>query len=46
MAGEKKLETLLKTMKPQHISGESVFCVVDDIKNIAFDEIFLIFKEQ
>tara|TARA_R110000868_G_scaffold15443_7_gene70411 strand:- start:294 stop:686 length:393 start_codon:yes stop_codon:yes gene_type:complete len=46
MAGEKNLETLLKSMKPQHNIGEYVFCITDDIKKISLEEIILIFKEQ
>ena len=46
MAGEKKLETLLKSMKPQHNIGEYVFCITEDLKKISLEEIILIFKEQ
>lgn len=46
MTGEKDLDKLLKTMKPQHNIGEYVFCVIEDLKKINFDEIILIFKEE
>jgi hypothetical protein len=46
MAGEKDLDILLKTMKPKHIVGDYVFCVVNDLTKINLDDIFLMFKEQ
>ena len=46
MSGEKDLQILLKTMKPQHICGEYVFCVVSDVQKINLDEVILLFKEQ
>jgi hypothetical protein len=33
-------------MKPQHNSGEYVFCVVNDLKNIKLEEVILVSKEQ
>jgi hypothetical protein len=46
MGGEKDLEKLLKTMKPKHITGEYVFCVVHDLQNLNLNDITMIFKEQ
>jgi hypothetical protein len=46
MAGEKDLDILLKTMKPKHIVGDYVFCVVNDLTKINQDDIVLMFKEQ
>jgi hypothetical protein len=46
MSGEKDLGTLLKTMKPEHITGEYVFCVVCDLINLNLNDIFMTFKEQ
>lgn len=46
MAEEKDLNKLLKTMKPKHNIGEYVFCVVNDLTRINFDDIILCFKEQ
>jgi hypothetical protein len=46
MGGEKDLEKLLKTMKPEHITGEYVFCVVHDLTNLNLNDIIMTFKEQ
>jgi hypothetical protein len=46
MSGEKNLEKLLKTMKPEHNIGEYVFCVVTDFTKINGKDIILIFKEK
>jgi hypothetical protein len=46
MSGEKDLEKLLKTMKPEHITGEYVFCVVHDLTNLNLNDIIMTFKEQ
>lgn len=46
MSGEKDLEKLLKSMKPQHNSGDYVFCKVEKIENIAMDDIVMFFKEK
>jgi hypothetical protein len=46
MSGEKDLEKLLKTMKPEHIIGEYVFCVIHDLTNLNLDDIIMTFKEH
>ncbi len=46
MNGEKDLEKLLKGMKPKHILGEYVFCVVKDLMNINLNEIEMTFREE
>lgn len=46
MEGEKNLSTLLKSMQPRHNPGDYVFCTIDDLKSIDFDNIVLLFKEQ
>ncbi|MBP6180941.1 ACT domain-containing protein [Flavobacterium sp.] len=46
MSGEKDLEKLLKTMKPEHIIGEYVFCSIHDLTNLNLDDIIMTFKEQ
>lgn len=46
MAGEKDLETLLKTMKPKHIPGDYVFCVINSIEGIDLNAIVMLFKEE
>jgi hypothetical protein len=33
-------------MKPQHNSGEYVFCVVNDLKNIKLEEVILVSKNK
>ena len=33
-------------MKPEHIIGEYVFCVVDDLANLNLNDIIMTFKEQ
>ncbi|MEZ7500274.1 ACT domain-containing protein [Flavobacterium sp. Arc3] len=46
MAGEKDLETLLKTMKPKHIEGDYVFCVINSLESIDLNVIVMLFKEE
>jgi hypothetical protein len=46
MAGEKDLEILLKTMKPKHIIGDYVFCVVNAVEGIDLNAIVMLFKEE
>lgn len=46
MSGEKDLEKLLKTMKPEYIIGEYVFCVINDLTNLNLNDIIMTFKEQ
>ena len=46
MKGEKDLCTLLKTMQPRHNPGDYVFCMIDDLKQIDFENIILFFREQ
>jgi uncharacterized protein len=46
MSGEKNLEKLLKSMKPKHILGQYVFCVVENQANINLEEIEMFFREQ
>jgi hypothetical protein len=46
MSGEKDLQTLLKSMKPEHISGEYVFCKIKNLENINLDEIEMFFREK
>ena len=46
MTGEKNLEKLLKTMKPNHIIGDYVFCLVEDISCINSNDVKMIFKEK
>jgi hypothetical protein len=46
MAGEKDLQTLLKSMKPELNSGEYVFCEIKNAKNINLEEIVMMFQEN
>ena len=44
MCGEKNLEQLLKSMKPEHILGHYVFCKVETLENVNlsdFEDLFL-----
>ena len=46
MSGEKKLEILLKTMKPKINLGEFVFCEVKNLEKINLSEIVMTFREE
>lgn len=46
MSGEKDLNTLLKSMKPENNSGEYVFCKAPSLANINLDEIEMFFREK
>lgn len=46
MSGEKDLQILLKSMKPEHIPGEYVFCKVDDLGDLSLQEIEMFFREK
>lgn len=46
MSGEKDLQQLLKSMKPEHISGDYVFCKVENVDNISLSDIEMFFKEK
>ena len=46
MAGEKDLNTLLKSLRPNLNDGEYVFCLADDLSAINTNDIILFFKEQ
>lgn len=46
MSGEKDLQQLLKSMKPEHNSGDYVFCKVENLENINLEEIEMFFKEK
>ncbi|WP_428228729.1 ACT domain-containing protein [Flavobacterium sp.] len=46
MSGEKDLQQLLKSMKPEHISGDYVFCNVETLESIPLNEIVMLFREK
>jgi hypothetical protein len=46
MSGEKDLQQLLKSMKPEHNSGDYVFCKTAKLEHINLNEIVMFFKEK
>jgi hypothetical protein len=46
MTGEKDLDKLLETMKPELQPGEYVFCTVEDLNMVSLAETILIFREN
>lgn len=46
MSGEKELQKLLKTMKPEHKPGEYVFCKTEKLEGLDLNEIDMVFREQ
>ena len=46
MSGEKKLQTLLKSMKPELNSGEYVFCKIEALEKINIKDIEMFFREK
>ncbi len=46
MSGEKNLPTLLKSMKPEHKTGEYVYCVFNNLENLHINEIVGFFRER
>ena len=46
MSGEKDLQLLLKSMKPEHNLGDYVFCKVEKLGNLNLVEVEMVFKEK
>ena len=46
MSGEKDLKQLLKSMKPEHIPGDYVFCKVANLENVNLNEVEMFFREK
>lgn len=46
MSGEKDLQILLKSMRPEHNPGDYVFCKVGKLVNPDLNEIEMFFKEK
>jgi len=46
MSGEKDLQQLLKSMRPEHNSGDYVFCKVENLENINLNEVEMFFREK
>ena len=46
MSGEKDLNRLLKSMKPEHNSGDYVFCKIENLEKVNLNDIEMFFKEK
>ena len=46
MSGEKDLQQLLKSMKPEHNPGEYVFCKTENLEQVKLNEIEMFFREK
>ncbi|MBF4517917.1 ACT domain-containing protein [Flavobacterium sp. ANB] len=46
MSGEKDLQILLKSMKPEHNAGDYVFCKTENSEQINLNDIEMFFKEK
>jgi hypothetical protein len=46
MKGETDLTRILKTLKPKHIAGDYVFCVVKDLTTFNLSDIVFFFRED
>ncbi|MFH6994219.1 ACT domain-containing protein [Flavobacterium sp. FlaQc-48] len=46
MSGEKDLRQLLKSMKPEQVLGDYVFCKVESLEKTDLNEIEMFFKEK
>lgn len=46
MSGEKDLQLLLKSMKPELNTGDYVFCKVDQLENIDLNVVEMFFREK
>ncbi|CAA9198895.1 ACT domain-containing protein [Flavobacterium collinsii] len=46
MSGEKDLQQLLKSMKPEHNLGDYVFCKVEKLDGVELNDIEMFFKEK
>lgn len=46
MSGEKNLQLLLKSMKPEHIFGEYVYCKVEKLEHIHPNLVEMFFREK
>ena len=46
MSGEKDLQQLLKSMKPEHNPGEYVFCKTENLEQVNLNEIEMFFREK
>jgi len=46
MSGEKDLNRLLKSMKPEHNSGDYVFCKIENLEKVNLNDIEMFFREK
>ena len=46
MSGEKDLQQLLKSMKPEQNPGEYVFCKTENLEQVNLNEIEMFFREK
>ena len=46
MTGETDLVKMLKTLKPVHIPGDYVFCVIQDLAKINISDAVMMFREN
>jgi hypothetical protein len=46
MNGETDLPGILKTLKPKHVAGDYVFCVVNDLNDFNMNDVVLFFRED
>ena len=46
MSGEKDLKRLLKSMKPEHNSGDYVFCKIENLEKVNLNDIEMFFREK
>jgi hypothetical protein len=46
MSGEKDLQQLLKSMKPEHNQGDYVFCKIENLAQINLNEVEMLFREK
>ena len=46
MTGERELGTLLRNMRPKHVTGEYVFCSIDKSEENLVDNPLLVFQED
>jgi len=46
MSGEKDLQQLLKSMKPEHNPGDYVFCKTESLEQVNLNEIEMFFREK
>jgi len=46
MNGETDLAKILRTLKPKHIAGDYVYCVVNDLSILNLNDVIFFFREE